>query len=59
LGLADQMVGLLLGLVFNLALMEMYLVPLQIKKEKPVIHTHLAQVKIPSVFMLAMEEVRL
>jgi hypothetical protein len=53
------MVGLLLGLVFNLALMEMYLVPLQIKKEKPVIHTHLAQVKIPSVFMLAMEEVRL
>jgi hypothetical protein len=58
LGLADQMVGLSLGLVFNLALMEMYLVPLQIKKEKPVTHTHQAQVKIGSVFMLVMEEVQ-
>ena len=50
------MVGLSLGLVFNLALTEMYLVPLQIKKEKPVTHTHQAQVKTESVFMLVMEE---
>ena len=52
------MVGLSLGLVFNLTLMEMYLVPLQIKKEKPVTHIHLAPVKVPLEFMLVMEEVQ-
>ena len=49
------MVGLLLALVFNLALMEMCLVPLQIKTEKLVTHTHQIQVKIESASTLVMQ----
>ncbi len=44
-----------LGLIFNLTLMEMYLVPPQIKKEKQVIHIRQTQAKIVLVFMLGME----